>query len=143
MNGIFEVVKQQLMAEGWTYGGFAKRMRRIFRLKKTSPGLRWESEEELMSDCPPIDFVPDFWKLDEPERTVTILEVEDKNTLSDIKMMKLTSFWFYMDCEEWDVELIVTDRYGKNRREIALQDHYYVSLYEAVAKRRKEMQVTP
>jgi hypothetical protein len=87
--------------------------------------LEVDSHKELMEWCwndrwrP--SFVPDLWFIDEKERSVRLIEIEDTSPITPRKLNELIDFFWAMDNENWAVEVVVFDRYGLNPRELSLQ----------------------
>ncbi len=73
--------------------------------------------------------VPDAWLHDEDNMEIIIYEIEDTHTITRNKLTKLINLWFMLDSEVYyKLRLILTDRYGQNRREIELFHLYDIKL---------------
>ncbi len=84
-----------------------------------------------------INFIPDLYQINEKKKTIRIWEIEDTNPLSESKMQKLIKMWFYLDCEDWDFEVITTDRYGLSETVVPVDAYYFDDLMVNAKKARE------
>lgn len=70
-------------------------------------------------------FIPDLWKIERPEKTIHLFEIEDTHPLTQTKLMQLHDYWWAMDAISWMVTLTVFDRYGVNPRSLDLTTYAF------------------
>jgi hypothetical protein len=71
--------------------------------------------------------IPDAFMIDEGARVVTVYEVEDTCPITYEKMRLLGGIGFALDCEDWEFNLVVVDRYG-GQREVDWYRYYMTSI---------------
>jgi hypothetical protein len=69
--------------------------------------------------------VPDLWWYDESTRTMTVIEVEAGNPVSDDKLSACADVWFYLDCINCELTLLVTDRWISRLTSVPLCDFWW------------------
>ena len=82
-------------------------------------------------------FTPDAYKIIKENDSIQCYEVEDTHKISKQKLTKYIMVWFFLDCENIDLELYVVDRYGNNINKIDLEDAYYWLLKELGSAKKK------
>jgi hypothetical protein len=113
--------------------GFASAVRNyLFKLfdPKDDPDADWaeglsdrERRAKLMEmygETFPPAIRPDLYEIDEEKRLIRLFEIEDTNPLSDAKLAIIFNWWWELDCEDLELELYVSDRYGLNLRKLDL-----------------------
>lgn len=75
---------------------------------------RWQSFKQ---DIPPL---PDALLIDAENWIAYFLEIEDTNPLNEARIDQYTEAWWTLDMVEWDLRLVVADRYGRNHHEFDL-----------------------
>jgi hypothetical protein len=85
--------------------------------------------KKVWTDSYKPTFIPDLYEIDEQQKIITLFEVEDANPLGDKKLQEMI-LWADDLGNEYDVRLIVTDRYGLNHRELHLEWLYTAALLD-------------
>lgn len=94
--------------------GFPSALRQIF---KDNTPLAMVFRQGLRQT---LGFTPGAFKVDSESQEVTLFEVEDFNKLSVQKLSTIVNLWWILDDIGWDLQLIVVDRYGIDRKKIDL-----------------------
>jgi hypothetical protein len=56
-----------------------------------------------------IDLVPDAYLIDASKKVVTCFEVERFSHCTENKMGKYAELWFELDCDDWTLELFISN----------------------------------
>lgn len=92
--------------------------------KALRPFIKRLVDEDASKEIHHLGFNPDAYVLDEDAREIVIYEIEDTHMLSTEKLDLLIEHFWWFDDMGLTLRLIVTDRYGMNRREISLHAQY-------------------
>lgn len=74
---------------------------------------------------------PDAWKLDKSARLIILFEVEYGHPLDEKALRKYATVWFYLDCLEWDLGLVVVNRDGDMRQVSLMKWWYRFAIHDA------------
>ncbi len=78
---------------------------------------------------------PDAYLINVEKRKITLIEVEDTSALTEKKMSRIVNqLWFYLDCENWWLEILIYDRYGVKTHVIG--ESYFIAWIGAEIKER-------
>jgi len=74
---------------------------------------------------------PDAWKIDNDEKTLIVVEVEDSAPVKRDRLAAYCDLWFLFDCHPyWYFKLFVIDVRDQQLRELPLADLFYEQLAE-------------
>lgn len=73
------------------------------------------------------------WHDDEYPGTITIFEIEDTHPISLQKLKDYAENWFFLDCSDIALRLIVYDRYGEHERELDLMEYWFLFRQNEIA----------
>ena len=85
---------------------------------------RWLAEEDGVDepDCdlarsifaPAEKYLPDLYKIDDDNKIIGLLEIEDHSKLKTEKLKAYSELWHDADCYGITIEVYTADRYGRN-----------------------------
>ena len=59
-------------------------------------------------------YLPDLYKIDDDEKIIGLLEIEDHSKLKTEKLKAYSELWHDADCYGITIEVYTADRYGRN-----------------------------
>jgi len=95
---------------------------RIYKFFKPS---EYESPNQMYKE---FKFLPDAYEINKDDRSIVMYEIENTNRLSDLKLRKIAWCWFSLDCEDIELSLVITNRFGTGEHTMDLSDIYYKNL---------------
>lgn len=94
---------------------------------KTTASIIEEEDEDIAARLRSFTFRPDGWWADLVNKRLFVIEVEDTHPMSREKLRAYADMFITLDCIEWELLLIITDRYGKpQERPVDLFAHWVV-----------------
>ena len=75
---------------------------------------------------------PDFYLIDRDAKRVTVFEVEDTSALTSKNLADYIEIFFLLDEYEWELRMLVFDRWG-NSREMNMLQTYWIERRRSLA----------
>jgi hypothetical protein len=69
--------------------------------------------------------IPDAYLLEPKRRIVYLFEIEDTHLLKVEKLGWLSRIWFRLDCLEWELRILLVDRYLSSWRRLPMADVWH------------------